>query len=88
MEAYQRPYFMKRHKRNIILGQAEAIGGMMFGTRYKYNRGIIIDHVINSKHYHVFRVGQPSIDIGQRVTLEQAKDLAVKYLMEQDNDNV
>jgi len=60
------------------LGKPDVITGMKFGTRYKYNHGIFIDHVEDKREYHVSQAGRPSKKLGYAKTLAKAKEIALR----------
>jgi hypothetical protein len=60
------------------LGKPEVINGMKFGTRYKYNHGIFIDHVEDKGEFHVSQAGRPSKKLGFAKSLAKAKEIALK----------
>lgn len=60
------------------LGKPDVITGMKFGTRYKYNHGIFIDHVEDKGEFHVSQAGRPSKKLGFAKSLAKAKEIALR----------
>ena len=60
------------------LGNPEVIPDMKFGTRYKYNHGIFIDHVVDKDEFHVSQAGRPSKKLGFAKSLAKAKEIALR----------